>query len=227
MNFRPLIYTLSRRSKRNRMPASSPRATLIQRRPSHMRISPQAAALGTAAIVAGAVCAIHFAPFLASNPDSILAIGKAVGPPEPHGDDLRVVPSYPVDARFSLDRQNFILISKDAKRLTVYRKLREFNVATGMNDGDKQRVGDCRTPLTPPGTVYAVERKLLTPAASVFGPRFIGLSTPPWRGIAIHGTDDSASIGTNASHGCVRLANYDIRWLFDQVRIGDPVVIGR
>jgi lipoprotein-anchoring transpeptidase ErfK/SrfK len=120
-----------------------------------------------------------------------------------------------------------VLISKDAKRLTLYAKVRSFPVATGKNTGDKRRAGDCRTPETPPGALDPIVRKLRTPEGSQFGPRFLLLSTPPWQGIAVHGTNAPSSIGTDASHGCVRLHNPDILSLFGDVRVGDPVLITR
>lgn len=45
------------------------------------------------------------------------------------------------------------------------------------------------------------------------------------KGIGIHGTDDPASIGHAASHGCVRLANWDIVRLATKIKAGDKVSI--
>jgi hypothetical protein len=44
-------------------------------------------------------------------------------------------------------------------------------------------------------------------------------------GYGIHGTNDPASIGRSASHGCVRLRNEDIAKLYDMVEVGTPVYI--
>ena len=38
--------------------------------------------------------------------------------------------------------------------------------------------------------------------------------------IGIHGTDDPDSIGLNASHGCIRLANWDVATLAGMVKPG-------
>ncbi|MGV3662037.1 MAG: L,D-transpeptidase family protein [Prosthecobacter sp.] len=46
------------------------------------------------------------------------------------------------------------------------------------------------------------------------------------RYIYIHGTNDEASIGRAASHGCVRLRNRDVMALFDLAPVGTPVWIG-
>ena len=44
-------------------------------------------------------------------------------------------------------------------------------------------------------------------------------------GYALHGTDVPSSIGTAASHGCVRLRNEDIETLYSIVPVGTPVYI--
>ena len=44
-------------------------------------------------------------------------------------------------------------------------------------------------------------------------------------GIGIHGTPQSYSIGSAASHGCIRMYIHDAEAVFDQVDIGTPVVI--
>lgn len=45
------------------------------------------------------------------------------------------------------------------------------------------------------------------------------------RYIYIHGTNAEGLIGTPASHGCVRLSNFDVAELFDLVPAGTEVVI--
>ena len=45
------------------------------------------------------------------------------------------------------------------------------------------------------------------------------------KGIGIHGTNDPDSIGRSASHGCVRLANWDVVRLATKIKSGDAVSI--
>jgi lipoprotein-anchoring transpeptidase ErfK/SrfK len=45
------------------------------------------------------------------------------------------------------------------------------------------------------------------------------------KGIGIHGTSDPDSIGRNASHGCIRLANWDIVKLAEMVKPGMAVTV--
>ena len=54
------------------------------------------------------------------------------------------------------------------------------------------------------------------------GTRWMGLSAP---GVGIHGTDEPASIGYSASHGCIRMQVPDAEWLFDRVDVGTTVFI--
>jgi lipoprotein-anchoring transpeptidase ErfK/SrfK len=51
-----------------------------------------------------------------------------------------------------------------------------------------------------------------------------------WMGIydgaGIHGTDDTASLGSAASHGCVRMSVADVIDLYPRVPVGTPIYIG-
>lgn len=44
-------------------------------------------------------------------------------------------------------------------------------------------------------------------------------------GILLHGTTERSSIGKAATHGCLRLRDEDIEWLFDYVPVGTKVYI--
>jgi lipoprotein-anchoring transpeptidase ErfK/SrfK len=47
-----------------------------------------------------------------------------------------------------------------------------------------------------------------------------------YEGAGIHGTEELESLGTAASHGCVRMAIADVEELYDQVDVGTPIFIG-
>jgi lipoprotein-anchoring transpeptidase ErfK/SrfK len=51
--------------------------------------------------------------------------------------------------------------------------------------------------------------------------RWIGI----FDGAGIHGTDDIGSLGSAASHGCVRMSISDVIDLYDRVDVGDPIYI--
>lgn len=42
-------------------------------------------------------------------------------------------------------------------------------------------------------------------------------------GYMIHGTPDQKSIGRAVTHGCIRLGDWDIAWLFHNIPVGTPV----
>lgn len=115
-------------------------------------------------------------------------------------------------------------VSTETNTLTLLRDstvVRTFPVATGTGG----------TP-TPHGSFYITE--LLAPVNRGYGPYAFGLSAfstalsnfggGPGQ-IGIHGTDDAASIGKSASHGCIRLHNTDITTLAKTLPLGTPVVI--
>ena len=51
--------------------------------------------------------------------------------------------------------------------------------------------------------------------------RWIGI----FDGAGIHGTDELSSLGSAASHGCVRMAIPDVIDLYDRVQVGDPIYV--
>jgi lipoprotein-anchoring transpeptidase ErfK/SrfK len=44
-------------------------------------------------------------------------------------------------------------------------------------------------------------------------------------GFLLHGTPYKASIGTAATHGCIRLRDEDIQWLYEMLPVGTKVYI--
>lgn len=82
-------------------------------------------------------------------------------------------------------------------------------------------VGKPSTP-TPIGN-WRIIQKTQNPGGS-FGTRWIRINVS-WGGYGIHGTDTPESIGTAASHGCVRMLNGDVNELYDIVPLGTPVKI--
>jgi lipoprotein-anchoring transpeptidase ErfK/SrfK len=94
---------------------------------------------------------------------------------------------------------------------------------------------------TPTG-LYAIQDKQVDPIWNVpdsdWAGDLAGTTVPPgpenplkarWMGIyngaGIHGTDDVGSLGSAASHGCVRMAVPDVIDLYDQVDVGTPIYI--
>ena len=44
--------------------------------------------------------------------------------------------------------------------------------------------------------------------------------------VGFHGTSESGSLGSAASHGCIRMGVDDVIDLYDRVDVGTPVYIG-
>ena len=120
-----------------------------------------------------------------------------------------------------------IVVRLSTRRLVVYRSGRPVFRA-------RVTIGTPQTP-TPLGRYFVNERFLLSDPNGPFGVAALGISAhsttlTDWvQGgpIALHGTDDPASIGHAASHGCIRLDNNDMQHLFPLAPAGTPVSILR
>jgi lipoprotein-anchoring transpeptidase ErfK/SrfK len=94
-------------------------------------------------------------------------------------------------------------------------------------------VGEPTTP-TPQGYFYIIEKLKMVPATGPYGTYAFGLSaysnslTTFGTGdaqIALHGTDEPASIGQNWSHGCVHMLDSVADWMARALPLGTPVQI--
>lgn len=129
-----------------------------------------------------------------------------------------------------------ILVSKSEYKLWLLHGndiVQEYSIATGKNPGDKQRVGDNRTPV---GNFKIVSIENASKWShdfgdgkgkikGAYGPWFLRLDAKGWKGIGIHGTHDPDSRGTNATEGCIRLSNEDIDELKQYAYKNMPVII--
>ena len=72
--------------------------------------------------------------------------------------------------------------------------------------------------------VAPADRGKVVPGGTAANPlkaRWLGI----YNGAGIHGTDATYSLGSAASHGCIRMAIPDVIELYDQVPVGAPVYI--
>ena len=140
----------------------------------------------------------------------------------------------PLPAKVSVDSfAETIVINRSTNRLSLYDtgKLRRiFTVATGQAiyptpAGVWHIVVKWKNPTWYPPVQDAWARGLkpVPPGPNnPLGTRWMGLDAP---GVGIHGTDEPASIGYSASHGCIRMQVPDAEWLFDHVEVGTTVYI--
>lgn len=108
----------------------------------------------------------------------------------------------------------WILVNIHQKTLTLYEGTqirKQYPIATGASD----------TP-TPIGT-FVINHRFASELGG-FGTRFLGLNVP-WGQFGIHGTNKPGSIGSNASHGCIRMLVKDSEELYAKVPNGTKVVI--
>src|SRR4051812_26643590 len=169
--------------------------------------------------------------------DLLARIQKAIGDPDArHLVQARTRIVQPGVSTDELADRNpwYIVINRPAFKLTVYDRLRPkktYTVAVG-------RVG-----LETPAGLYHVQNKAVNPAwhvpnsawAGDLAGKVISGDDPEnpikarWLGIfngaGIHGTDEPGSLGSAASHGCIRMAIPDVIELYDEVPVGAPVFI--
>jgi len=111
-------------------------------------------------------------------------------------------------------KRQLIVIDIATRKLTLYEddeKIREFVVA----------VGKSKTP-SPLGEWKIVQKSLNW--GNGFGTRWLGLNVP-WGIYGIHGTNKPGSIGSYASHGCIRMFNHQVEELYQLAAVGTRVRI--
>jgi lipoprotein-anchoring transpeptidase ErfK/SrfK len=137
-------------------------------------------------------------------------------------------------AQLAKQYDTVVIVNRDRFTLKLYKHLKlheTFGIAVGM-------VG-----LETPAGEYKIANKAINPAWHVPNSAWAGslagqvipggdASNPiksRWLGIydgvGIHGTSDDASIGHDASHGCIRMHIPDVERLYDEVPVGTPVYI--
>jgi lipoprotein-anchoring transpeptidase ErfK/SrfK len=136
----------------------------------------------------------------------------------------RLADEYPTV--LTVDRSGFRLsLFKDLKRVRVY------PIAVGQAG------------LETPAGLYKIQNKAVNPAwhvpNSAWAGSLAGTVIPGgapdnpiksrwlgvYDGVGVHGTSDRGSIGSNASHGCIRMLIEDVEKLYDEVPVGTPIFI--
>lgn len=164
-------------------------------------------------------------------------------------DDVEATLQEPDDRRVSLEVEKvrpkvtteelaaeypaYLVVDRANFKIRFYRNLEldsEYTIALGKLGHD-----------TPAG-LYHIQNKAVDPVWNVpnsdWAGSLAGTTVPPgpsnplkarWMGIydgvGIHGTADEGSLGTAASHGCIRMAVVDVVELYDKVPTGTPIYI--
>jgi lipoprotein-anchoring transpeptidase ErfK/SrfK len=156
--------------------------------------------------------------------DASRTIKARVHATKPEVTKQEVASQYP--SYLTLDRASFTLrLWEDLKLANTY------TVAVGQEG------------LETPEGLYEIQEKEENPVwnvpESAWAGDLAGQTIPPgpsnpikarWMGIyegaGIHGTEEVESLGSAASHGCVRMAIADVEELYDRVEVGTPIFIG-
>jgi lipoprotein-anchoring transpeptidase ErfK/SrfK len=159
----------------------------------------------------------------ARSPGRDQAIAVAVREKKPEVTTKELPQAYP----------RYIYIDRGSYTLRFYHRLRlerSYTIAVGQQG------------LETPAGLYHATDKQVDPSwhvpNSAWAGSLAGQVIPPgpadplkarWIGIydgaGIHGTDDIGSLGSAASHGCVRMSISDVIDLYDRVEVGDPIYV--
>ena len=195
----------------------------------------------TAASVSPTPAALNLIPGkdgVSLNKDKLRSIlNREIGTP-----DARRVIEAPVErtkANVSTDSlaakyPTYLTVDRSTFQLRLWKNLKlvhTYTIAVGMQGLE-----------TPAGT-YTINDKQVNPSwhvpDSAWAGALAGKTIPPgpedpikarwmgfFNGAGIHGTTEVSSLGTAASHGCIRMAIPDVIALYPQVPLGTPIYIG-
>ncbi len=161
------------------------------------------------------------------------ALQQGSGPRTVEPDVTRTEPEVTTD-ELAEEYPLYVTVDRSSFTLTVWRNLKNYKqypIAVGQSGYD-----------TPSG-LYSINDKQVNPTWNVpnseWAGDLAGQSIPPgpgnplvarWMGFAgaagIHGTNEPGSVGSAASHGCVRMLVPDVIELYDMVPEGTPIYIG-
>jgi hypothetical protein len=163
-------------------------------------------------------------------------VSQLVTPDAPH---VLVVPTKQRLPKISTAQ----LAKKVPVYLTICRSCFELRLWVHLKLRKVYRIAVGRQGLETPAGVYTIDDKQVNPSwhvpKSAWAGPLAGRVIPPgpddpikarwmgfYNGAGIHGTDAVYSLGTAASHGCIRMAIPDVIELYDQVPWGTPIYIG-
>jgi lipoprotein-anchoring transpeptidase ErfK/SrfK len=127
----------------------------------------------------------------------------------------------------------FVTIDRSTFTLRLFRNLRLYK---------SYRIAVGRQGLETPSGEYTIDDKQVNPSWHVpnspWAGKLAGRIIPPgpddpikarwlgfYNGAGIHGTDDIGSLGTAASHGCIRMSIPDVEELYDLVPLHSPIYV--
>ena len=165
--------------------------------------------------------------------ENVLAEVEEPGVGEPIPAEVEITRPEITTKELAREYPTYITVSQSEYKLRLFRNLKlvkEYPIAVGGSGYP-----------TPTG-LHSIQDKQVDPTWNVptssWAGDLAGQSIPPgpsnplkerWMGIyngaGIHGTDDTGSIGSSASHGCIRMLIPDVIELYDKVDVGTPIYI--
>jgi lipoprotein-anchoring transpeptidase ErfK/SrfK len=165
--------------------------------------------------------------------DAVLAEVEAPGAGEPIAAQVDITRPEVTTKELAREYPTYVTVSQSEYKLRLFKNLKlvkEYPIAVGGSGYP-----------TPTG-LHSIADKQVDPTWNVptssWAGDLAGQSIPPgpsnplkerWMGIyngaGIHGTDDTGSIGSSASHGCIRMLIPDVVELYDKVDVGTPIYI--
>jgi lipoprotein-anchoring transpeptidase ErfK/SrfK len=157
-------------------------------------------------------------------------------PSSPHAAEIptRILHPHVSSARLAYENQTFITIDRAHFTLRLWKNLHlvhSYTIAVG------------RQGLETPAGLYEINDRQVNPSWHVpnssWAGSLAGRVIPPgpedpikarwlgfYNGAGIHGTDELSSLGTAASHGCIRMSIPDVEQLYPQVPLHTPIYVG-
>jgi hypothetical protein len=205
-------------------------ARVLDRPAKDATVQPKPLALGLQIVPSRWGVAVDRPKLAAALTDALLRID---GPRELR---IPVRPVRPQVSLLSLTRHysTYILVSRETYTLRLYKRLRlvkTYPIAVG------------RAGLETPAGEYTINDKQVNPSwhvpLSSWAGDLAGRVIPPgpddpikarwmgfYNGAGIHGTDETWSIGSAASHGCIRMTIPDVEDLYPRVPLDTPIYVG-
>ncbi len=158
---------------------------------------------------------------------------------DPHASRTLAVPTRPLKPALTTrglwrKYETYITVSRGTFKLILWRHLKRFKTYT---------IAVGQAGLETPSGTYTIDDKQVNPSwhvpNSAWAGELAGRVIPPgpddpiksrwlgfYNGAGIHGTDAVYSLGSAASHGCIRMAIPDVEELYDLVPLGTPIYVG-
>jgi L,D-transpeptidase-like protein/putative peptidoglycan binding protein len=221
----PLHVTVSNEAVEQRVAAI---AAAVHRKAVSARVFPSALAIrrvpsrNGAALMSGILTRVLERRL--ADPDSVRTFKLPVKVVQPKVTTAELPKKYPV----------FLTVCRGCFQLRLWKNLKVakiYPIAVG------------RQGLETPAGLYTINDKQIDPSWHVphdaWAGDLAGRVIPPgpddplkarwmgfWNGSGIHGTADTWSLGSAASHGCIRMSIPDVIELYDQVPFGTPIYVG-